>query len=65
MKFENLGNMLTGTGRLRFQCHACGREASWPAKQAIEQFGAWAPPYEVRDRVKCGGCGSKRVSVYV
>lgn len=65
MKFENLGNMLTGSDRLKFQCLDCGREASWPAKQAIQQFGQWSPPYDVRNRTKCGGCGSKRVNVYV
>lgn len=65
MKFENLGNMLTGKDRLRFKCHDCNREAAWPARQAISKFGEWSPPFQVRDRAKCGGCGSKRVSVYV
>lgn len=66
MMWENVGNMFRSPNdKLHFSCKDCGREAVWPATQVIARFGQWAPPYAVRNRVKCGGCGSKRVKVHL
>lgn len=63
--FENLGRVMAPTDRLKLKCERCGRTAEWPRAQALAAFGADASPYEVRRLARCGGCGSRKVSVWV
>lgn len=64
--FETLGAALRAGDRLTLRCLACGREASWPRERALSAFGPFAPPWEVRSRVRCSGCGeTRRVRVTV
>jgi len=64
--FETLGRALRADARLTLRCLACGREASWSRDRALATFGPFAPPWEVRGRVRCGRCGeARRVSVTV
>jgi hypothetical protein len=65
MTFETLGGVLTPGAVLTFECAGCGHGAAWPAARAIRRFGAFAPPYDVRNRARCGACGGRRVRVFV
>lgn len=62
--FEILGKVMTRDDRLVLSCHACGHRAEWPRARAVAAFGEFAPPWQVRDRARCGACGEReRVTV--
>ena len=51
---------------LNMACRRCGHTARWGRKQALLTFSQWAPPFQVRDRLKCGQCGEKnRITVTI
>lgn len=57
--FETLGKVMTPHARLRFACLVCGRTAAWSRQEAIAAFGEFAPPWRVRQRVRCSDCGER------
>jgi len=57
---DRLGHALGGYSELRFLCSDCGHTGSMPNKQALAVFGELAMPFEVRARLRCSQCGSKR-----
>ncbi len=62
--FEALGREMGPRDLLRLSCHACGHRAEWPRARAVAAFGEFAPPWQVRDRARCGACGEReRVTV--
>lgn len=64
--FETLGRTMGPNDRLRLHCLVCGHAASWTRAEAVAAFGAFAPPWQVRERARCGRCGERdRVKVTV
>lgn len=57
--FETLGKVMGPTDRLRAACLVCGRTATWTREEAVAAFGEFAPPWQVRQRVRCADCGER------
>jgi len=47
---------------LRLTCQDCGHEAAWNRSEAMRRCGPDATPMDLRHRLRCGACGSRRAS---
>jgi ribosomal protein S27E len=55
--FQTLHRMMSSAATLKITCDGCGHEATWTGAQALKRLGPDATPFDVRRRLRCGGCG--------
>jgi DNA-directed RNA polymerase subunit RPC12/RpoP len=59
--FQMIHRTMNGTKPLRITCEDCGHGVAWNRAEAIERCGSDATPMDLRDKLRCGLCGSRRV----
>lgn len=63
---DRLGPALSrGSGSLGIKCEDCGHTAQMSGGMALNKFGERAMPSDVRKRLRCSACGSKRCWVWM
>jgi DNA-directed RNA polymerase subunit RPC12/RpoP len=61
MLFEMIHRTVSDERPLRIRCEDCGHGARWGRAEAIRRCRAEATPADLRDKLRCGQCGSRRV----
>jgi DNA-directed RNA polymerase subunit RPC12/RpoP len=59
--FQNLHRTMTAAKPLRITCQDCAHGVAWDRGEAMKRCGPDATPMDLRDRLRCGACGSRRV----
>jgi DNA-directed RNA polymerase subunit RPC12/RpoP len=59
--FQNLHRTMTQGRPLRLACQDCDHRAAWDRAEAIARCGPDATPMDLRARLRCSACGSRRV----
>ena len=62
---DRLYRVLTGGKGLQFTCADCGHTGQMAAEVALAKFEPIAMPSQVRNRMRCSKCGSKRCEVRI
>jgi hypothetical protein len=59
--FQMIHRTMTTGHPLRITCQDCTHGVAWDRAEAIARCGPEATPMDLRDRLRCSACGSRRV----
>ena len=61
MLFEMVHRVVSDERPLRITCQDCAHAVAWGRGEAIRRCRPEATPIDLRDKLRCGQCGSRRV----